>query len=140
MKKLMIAIFMFVVCSNGFEKNNSFSLLDYFAGEYSAYSEVKIENKSKTDLGFCFMYNEPVDQGLVGESVKIEDFEVASAIKTLNAKVVKTECLDNGTVVIYAYTNKINKTVEINNKKVNLQIAHNDEYAIIGWPLILGSF
>ena len=30
--------------------------------------------------------------------------------------------------------------VEIENKNVNIQIAQNDDYSIIGWPLILGSY
>ena len=30
--------------------------------------------------------------------------------------------------------------VYIDDKKVNIQIANCEEYAVVGWPLILGSF
>ncbi len=77
---------------------------------------------------------------VVGESIKIENFEPIAGLKTLKAKVVATENLDNGATVIYAYTNLIKDSVKIANNDVNLQIAHYDEYTVIGWPLILGSF
>ena len=54
--------------------------------------------------------------------------------------IVKTECLSSGLVIIYAYTNLINDYVEVDNKKVNIQIANIEDCSVIGWPLILGSF
>ena len=72
--------------------------------------------------------------------IEIKNLEISVAIKTLNARVVKTEYLEDETVVIYAYTNLIKDGVEIFGRKVNLQFATRDETTIIGWPLILGSF
>ena len=72
--------------------------------------------------------------------MKITNFEIGNALKVLNAHVVKTECLENGSTVIYAYSNLIQEKVEVENKFVNLQIVENEEYCIIGWPLILGSY
>lgn len=140
MKKILIVIALFLILIGSRNVENEFSLLDYFSGEYTAYTEKAI-GEACVDLGFCYMQNSSVNESeLIGESLKIENFEPSSALDVLNAKVVKTEYLDNGTVIIYAYSNHITNSVEVENQKVNLQIAHNDEYSVIGWPLILGSF
>ena len=139
MKKIMAVLFVFLVLFNGFEKTNNFSLLDYFSGEYTAYT-ASSSGENCVDLGFCYINSKPVTKDLVGESIVVKDLEIASAIKTLNAKVIKTEYLDNGTTVIYAYTNLINNNVKVEGKRVNLQIAIKDEVTVLGWPLILGSF
>ena len=124
---------------SGTPKQN-FSLTDYFSGEYYAYTE-NPASENYIFLGFCYMNKGKVMQhNLVGESMVIKNFEPISAIKTLNAKIVKTEVLDSGAVVIYAYSSFINKNVTLENEKVNLQIAYYDNYSVIGWPVILGSF
>lgn len=138
MKKLIIVIIVFLILVVNVEDNHKFCLLDYFSGDYKIYSKSKGVNS--VDLGFCYMYSTPYVDNVIGESIRIENLEPVSALKTLHAKIVKTEYLDNGTTVIYAYTNKINDKVSIDDKYVNLQIAHNENYSIIGWPLILGSF
>ena len=140
MKKFLIIIILFVIfISSGHVKNN-FTLLDYFSGEYLSYTDAPVDDES-VNLGFCYMQNNYNKKyKLVGESLKIKNFEPGQAIEVLKAEVIKTEYLENGTVVIYAYSRYIDKIVTVDNKNVNLQIAHNDEYSIIGWPLILGSF
>lgn len=138
MKKMIVVIIVFLILFIYIDNTNKFTLLDYFEGEYTAYTSTKSDNS--VDLGFCYMNFKANVKNVVGESIKIENFEPASAIKTLKAKIVKTEYLDDGTTVIYAITNIINNKVIIDNKYVNLQIAHKDAYSIIGWPLILGSF
>ena len=140
MKKFLVVIVMFAVlmCSKNVE--NDFSLLDYFFGEYTSYTEEMCDSNS-LNLGFCYMQNGKDNSAeLIGESLKIYNFEPIDALKKLDAQVVKTECLGSGVVVLYAYTDKICDYVEIDNQKVNLQIANNNEYTVIGWPLILGSF
>ena len=140
MKKFFIVIVMFfvLICSNNAEKD--FTLLDYFSGEYTAYTEQSY-NSCDLNLGFCYMQNAHVDKNkLIGESLIIYNFEPIHALKTLKASLVKTEVLDCGTTVMYAYTSMIKDNVKIENKKVNIQIAHYDDYTVIGWPLILGSF
>ena len=119
--------------------DKEFSLLDYFEGDYVYYTNNQNSEKY-INLGCFYMnYGEPcVD--VIGESMTIYNFEPISAIKQLSAEIVKTECLQDGTVVIYAYTNKINKSVEVENEKINIQIAQYDNYSVIGWPLILGGF
>ncbi len=125
---------MFIIMAN--VDDRSFTLLDYFDGEYTAYT--KEYQEGSVDLGFCYMSSKA--DSVIGESIMVENIEIANVINDLKMKVINTECLDNGTIVIYGYTNKISDSVEVGNKKINVQIAHNDSYSIIGWPLILGSF
>lgn len=72
--------------------------------------------------------------------MKIYNFEPVAGLESLDANIVYTEYLDSGASVIYAYTDKINRFVKVEDENVNIQIACYDEYSIIGWPLILGSF
>ncbi len=139
MKKLMIVAIIFIILLSS-RNSQEFSLKDYFDGQYIAYTDKRV-NDSSVNLGFCYMNTdtENINQ-LVGESMKIYNFEPASAIKTLRAKVIRTEYLDTGATVIYAYTDLIKPQVNIEKQNVNLQIAYYEEYSIIGWPLILGSF
>ncbi|MBR4999247.1 MAG: hypothetical protein IKY10_05135 [Clostridia bacterium] len=139
MKKLMIVIFIFIVLLVGSSNNKSFTLLDYFSGEYTVYT-TNGSGSDSVDLGFCYMNSKPVSANVVGESMVVENLEIGNVVDVLQARVVKTEYLDNGTTVIYAYTNLILDKVKVDGKHVNLQIATNDEYSVIGWPLILGSY
>ena len=139
MKKLIAVLIVLICLLYVFNVNKQFTLLDYFKGEYLAYTSNMVDEDS-FDLGFCYMNSKTIKDGIVGESVKVKNLEVASAIKTLNAKVVSTEQLEDGTVVIYAHTRLISNKVLLNNKNVNLQIAIKDDLCVIGWPLILGSY
>lgn len=140
MKKLLLVIFMFLILINSKQPNN-FSLLDYFTGEYQAYT-MQPELENNVFLGNCYINYGKINNNnlLIGESMTINNFEPSSALQKLKAIVVKTEYLENGATVIYAYSPLINKNVKLNNRKVNLQIAHYEQYSVIGWPLILGSF
>lgn len=137
MKKLIIAIFIFIFLLSG-QKANNFSLLNYFDGEYSAYTSSK--EYGGTNLGICYMTQSKKVKDKIGESLIIKNFEAGAAIKTLQAKIVKTEYLPTGATVIYAYSNLIPKSIKQNSKDVNLQIACYDDYVVIGWPVIIGSF
>ena len=139
MKKMMCVIFVLIVLVAGNQKNNDFSLLDYFSGTYTAYTSTS-SGVDCVDLGFCYMNSKPTTKDVVGESMILKNFEIGEAIKLLNARVVKTEYLEDGTTVIYAFTNLIDKKVQVEGKHVNIQIAVHDEQTIVGWPLILGSF
>ena len=140
MKKFFIVIAVFLILISCKEVENNFTLLDYFSGEYTAYTKIA-QSENCVNLGFCYMQDEKVEESkLVGESLKVYNFEPVEALKTLKAKLLKTEYLENGTTIIYAYTSLIKEKVEVENKNVNIQIAQNDEYSIIGWPLILGSY
>lgn len=139
MKKLLLTIGVMIIFLLSSHNTNNFSLLDYFDGEYYSFSSCQIENS--VDLGFAYMSNVEIERDkLSGESVKLKNSEPSEAIKKLKAKVIHTEYLESGTIVIYAYTNLISKKVKVKDENVNLQIAIDEEFCIVGWPLIMGSF
>ena len=141
MKKMLVILVLFVVLVSQNTNTESFSLLNYFSGEYYAYSHSPI-SENYVDLGSCVMNYGKVENNkkLIGESMIVADFEPVACLKDLEAKVVKTEIIETGAEVIYAYTNLIKDYVSVSGKKVNIQIAHYETYSVIGWPLILGSF
>ena len=137
MKKLIIFLFLISTLFYTHSFNNSFCIKNYFTGEYTAYSSSS--NTKDINLGFCSITNTKT-KSTIGESIICQNLELSAAIKTLKATVLKKEYLDCNTVVIYGYSPLINKSVNLNNLKVNIQIAVKDNEIIIGWPLILGSF
>ena len=140
MKKLFVVIVVFLILIGNVGVKNNFTLLDYFDGEYYAYSNSPISN-NYIFLGSCYMnIGEVNSNDIVGESMIIENFEPIAAIEELNGKIIFTEFLDTGASVIYAYTDQIGRYVNVNGEKVNIQIAQYNDYSVIGWPLILGSF
>ena len=138
MKKIFAIISLFIIFLSS-TPNTDFTLLDFFDGEYTAYSNTPLA-ENYINLGTCYMNMGKVEGDLVGESIVVYNLEIAKAIEDLSARVIMTEMLDDGTTVIYCYTDLIDTNVKINNSKVNIQIAHNDQCSVIGWPLILGSF
>ena len=138
MKKISIVIIVFLIVLSGAKMEKNFSLLNYFSGEYTAYISNNVDGA--INLGFCYMNSKPTSEKVLGESMVIENFEISSALEILNARVVKTEYLDDGTIVIYAFSNLIDETKEVFGQKVNLQIATRNERSVVGWPLIFGSF
>ena len=135
MKKLILFILITNIILINMQ-STQFTLKDYFNGEYFCYTSANI---CGTDLGFCKLTTSNNNEK-IGESVKIHNLELGSALKTLNAKVIKTEYLSNDTIIIYAYSNLIPTNVKLFNTNVNIQFAIKDGFTTIGWPLILGSF
>ena len=135
MKKFLLIIAVFAILINNMPSNN-FTLKDYFTGEYHCYTTQDVNG---LNLGFCVSTPNKTNCR-IGESIKIENLEIESALKALKAKVVNTEYLENGTTVIYAYSSLIKESVTLNNNKVNVQLATSKNTSIIGWPLIIGSF
>lgn len=138
MKKISVVIVVFLIILNGVKMERDFSLLNYFSGEYIVYTSNNAEGA--INLGFCYMNSNPTKENVLGESMVVEDLEISSALEVLSARVIKTEYLDDGTTVIYAFSNLIEESKEVFGQKVNLQIATKNERSVIGWPLILGSF
>lgn len=139
MKKMIVVIIVFLIILSGFNLETNFSLLNYFSGDYLVYTSNE-NGENCVDLGFCYMNSKPVSECVVGESMVIKNFEIGSALDALNARVVKTEYFEDGTTVIYAFTNLIDDIVQVAGQRVNLQIATKDDRSVIGWPLILGSY
>ena len=118
------------------ENFKSFSLNNYFNGKISYYTK-EIVSENSIDLGFCYLTNSVNKPSkIIGESITIENLEISTALKTLKASVKNKECLEDGTVVLYAYS----PLIKSSNNSTNLQIAIKKNVCIIGWPLILGSF
>ena len=139
MKKIIILVIMLLIIIGNVKCDDQFSLLDYFSGEYTVYTSTP-NGDNGLNLGFCYMNSKPTTKDVVGESIKVENLEIDSVLKELSARVVKTECLEDATVVLYLYTALINDSVSVFGKNVNLQIAIKEDYSVIGWPLILGSY
>ncbi len=145
MKKIIIALILCLLfaCSI-FVKPKQFSLTNYFdSGLLHIYTKRPI-NETSILLANTYMStsNKGIKKGdIIGESLYFENLEVGSAINKLKAKIKFTEYLDNEKLtLIYAYTNLISKYEIINHTKVNLQISTCEQYSVIGWPLIYGSF
>lgn len=147
MKKLalILSLSIILLCGVFFTSSNqTFSLQDYFSNnniyfytnEYINPTSIKITN---TYMSLdCSGVN---NNNLLGESMYFDNLEVGSALKTLKAHVKFTEYLKQERLtIIYAYSPLIIKNRIVNNKKVNLQISISNEYTIIGWPVIFGSF
>ena len=145
MKKIFIILILCLLfaCSV-FVKPKNFTLQDYFdAGILHIYTLRPI---NETSIPLANTYMSTSKKGLqpgdiIGESIYFNNLEVGDAIKKLKAKIKFTEYIDEQNLtIIYAYTNLISKNEIVNNIKINLQISACDEYSIVGWPLIYGSF
>ena len=145
MKKIiaLLILCLLFACSI-FINHNHFTLTDYFdSGVLHIYTKRPI---NQTSIPLMSIYMSANAEGcnqeeIIGESLYFENLEVGSAITTLKAKVKFTEYIkEQNLTLIYAYTNLIDKYELVNDIKINLQISTCDEYSVIGWPLIYGSF
>ena len=128
---LVLAVLLLVLSQ--FQPSKNFSLLNYFSGEYIVYTAGQ---ENQINLGYCKINTRHANKDIVGETLILYNCEVATALETLNAKVIRTEYLERGVTLIYAYTSLIGKKVECYNQFVNIQIAIQDDKTIIGWPTI----
>lgn len=118
-RRLVGIIIIVVLLILYFDKNND-ELLD----------EVRAMNIYSYEY-FSDEYNEIIIMKNVGQ--------LESIIRDLDVLISNKEfCSDR--VIIEGYTNKINKSISINNKKINIQISICSDTIIIGSPLINGSF
>lgn len=145
MKKVIVVLVLSLLfaCSI-FVKPKDFSLKNYFDnGLLHIYTSRPI---NETSIHLANTYISTSSKGIkkgdiIGESLYFDNLEIGSALKKLKAKVKFTEYLNNQNLtIIYAYTNLISKHEIVNNVKINLQISTCEEYSVIGWPLIYGSF
>ena len=145
MKKIIIILILTLLFAcNIFIKPKDFSLGNYFdSGLLHIYTSRPI---NETSIPITHLYMSTSNKGItkgdiVGESLYFSDLEIDSALKKLKAKIKFTEYLDEQNLtLIYAHTSLISKYKMVNNVKINLQISTCNEYSVIGWPLIYGSF
>ena len=68
-----------------------------------------------------------------------ESAEVSDLIEKFSATIHYTQDLEDG-VTYYGYCKGLDKSVEIDNKEINIQIVSNKDNIIVGFPLIMGSY
>lgn len=145
MKKIFVILILTLTFACGIlVKPKEFTLGEYFDnGLLHIYTNRPI---NETSIAITNLYmstsNKGVSKGdIVGESLYFTNLEINSALQTLKAKVKFTEFIEEQNLtIIYAYTNLVPKYEMVNNVKINLQISTCNEYSVIGWPLIYGSF
>jgi hypothetical protein len=127
-----------------FVKPNNFSLKNYFnTGLLHIYTKRPINETSIYLVNIYISTNSKgaTKEDIIGESLYFENLEIDSALNKLKAKIKFTEYIDDQNLtIIYAYSNLIPSSKTLNNTKVNLQISTCNEYSVIGWPIIYGSF
>ena len=136
MKKfIVLAVLLLILILNSVQTKSNFSLKDYFDfGELTIYSNYKSEILPNVSMN---TYKGEV----IGESLFLKNYEADAILKKLNAQIKFLEYIDNLDLsIIYAYSPIISKTVELKNTSINLQIAVANDYLVVGWPMILGSF
>lgn len=117
-------------------------------GLYSFYSTENVESDyiiRRVDLGYSYIYECESENAtflrkqftkIDGESLRIEGREpVRPILKKFNARPIA-----DTNYGIFAYTPRHSKYIYEGGRKINLQIVRNNEYTIIGWPVILGSY
>ena len=68
-----------------------------------------------------------------------ESAEVSELIDKFSAKIRFTQDLEDG-ATYYGYCKGLDKSVEIDGEKINIQIVSNKDNIIVGFPLIMGSY
>ncbi|MDD4211208.1 MAG: YwmB family TATA-box binding protein [Clostridia bacterium] len=81
-------------------------------------------------------------QDIIGESISFEGYirEVFSLLKYYKATIVKVENLEPAIYSVYASSNYFKNSIEIDEKRVNLQIVYNAGRVTLGTPIILGDY
>lgn len=117
----------------------------YIAGEVDAkegWESTQITNMtifSKKYVGGSI--KDSVDGNILGMAVTYKHDKVSTQqiLDSLQAKVIKTQKLDN-VITYYAYSGLLGGGVEIDNQKVNIQIAYTAQGIKVATPLIMGSY
>lgn len=151
MKKFIIFIIFLLCFIAGIESENSGPAILIFEGNFSlygvGYSEVKSE---KIDCGSGLILSVQSNKAkellnsfkgeIYGMSVELkEEMKIEEILNIIKAKIVKKERVA-GREIYYCYSNNNSDYVVDCGKKINYQIAINNEKIIIGTPLILGSY
>lgn len=155
--KIKFSIFCLVVFCLVSLPTSQIVLLGYVPNDSSIYSFYTTDNintinnatvvkNGNSSIVSCTSLNaKNVKQSLkniLGESVKINNPSkdiIDNLYQYINKNIVYYEVLEN-TTITYCYNPSLLNFVMIDGQKVNLQIAQNNNYIVIGYPLILGSF
>lgn len=99
---------------------------------------VKLYEVTPADCGYAgeeTEYARSVRYDFAGDRAAAQD-----AVTTLGGKVLWQEELDDGLIVLYAYSNRIYKSVSLSEQSVNLMVAVRDGKVSIGSPMLEGSY
>ncbi len=117
--------------------------------QVTAYSNTKLEEYESTLSGNGYKFSIPTENydelknKIDGISFETS-FTPEEIFNKLNVKIQSSQRLlqNNDYIeIFYCYVENLNsKSVIIDNKKVNLQIAFNEDFSVVGIPLILGSY
>lgn len=147
MKKFIFILSLSTIlgCSIFFKPcKNEFSLTSYFnSGTLYTYTNKSINSSSvKITNNYINLDSQGAKkEDIVGESIYFKNLEVGSVLETMKAKVIFIEYLENENLtIIYTLSPLIPVKKKVKNNYINFQIAISNEYTIIGWPTILGSF
>ena len=131
----LLVLLLLILLANSFMQKEDFSLSSYFNGELTVYAQTR-NSESQILPNVSISYSKYCS---VGESMYFKNLEVGNALKVLKAKVKFVENLSKLTI-LYCTSPLIEKTVLVKDQFINLQICIADDYAVIGWPMILGAF
>ena len=136
---ILMAIGMQVKVPDGAVEMQVYSRTLPFEGEYQAVDKMsnfniyhydKVigikDNRLDNTLGVAYIYPK-------------KSAEVNELIEKFSAKIHYTQDLEDG-VTYYGYCKGYDKSVEIDNKEINIQIVSNKDNIIVGFPLIMGSY
>ena len=137
MKKIFVLlILLMILLLNCYSNQTEFTFSNYFnTGVITKYT--------KNNCSASILPNVSINSNgkIIGESIYFDQLEIGNALSTLNAQVMFTEYIySRDLTIIYCSSPLIEKSVVVKDYIVNLQIATTDNYTVIGWPMILGSF
>ena len=117
---------------------------------YYTNSEVNVKNATVIKNGNSYLVQSDIKNC---ESLKKEIENIQGQSISLNGTYsdylfIKEKLLDSTIIeeelynikTCYGYNNKLTKSVKIDNKNINIQVAFNNNKIVIGSPVILGSY
>ena len=108
----------------------SLFVLYFFSCGNSFFSVVKKSSDT------CYLYDTDFNSYWV---VRVDSDHIDSIMTSLNFE--KSSVLEiNGRKIIEGYSNMFSNYIVSDNRKINIQISINDNFSLIGYPLIKNSF
>ena len=152
MKKLVVFVLLLACLGATFvfknEKNPIFSLPAEevcFVDEKSYADKFSIETVQCGDLifNFCSLKDARANVDKIGDFKAVQFYfssiSVDKILDCLKADIISKEEVE-GLEIVNAYTPYFSKSVNIKNKKVNLQIALKEGQIVVGFPMLLTGY
>ena len=119
-------------------KQPSFTFKTLFPdNDITYYTKLKLEDGQNFNCAGLYANVDIVGTNIKGESMEVGYEELYVCLSKLKANIFRCEYIhDLNLTMLYGYSPLIEKTLN----GINLQIAVYTDHAIIGWPMIYGSF